>query len=258
MLLSHGGGALFAEGIGAGAGSVNACSSFLLKLRKSGNTYPDLPFYAQISLVPPVPDSTGTYTVTGNLNSQVPWLVPSGFGPYDIVDFTQGGPFAGGVCAPVAPGHSPFSIAPIAFGGIGGATTATFTQTSGHRIIRFVYVKTGKLPADWTAQAAVQATLDAAFPGQYKVASVLYPATTIPGSGATDTVEIVTDYTGPTKVLPQGAVVSDSDMSVTTYLKDAGPSPSPGGSGIKTALIVGGTAAALGLAAIGAHRAGWF
>lgn len=139
--------------------------------------------------------------------------------------------------------------------GAAAPPASTFTQTSGHRIIRFVFAQTGKLPSDWTSVAAVQTSLNAAFPGQYSVVSVVYPAPALPGSGASDTVEITTDYTGPTKEFSQDTTVTDSGIVVTTYLQDAGPIPA--NSGTKTALIVGGAIVATALAAVGARAAGW-
>ena len=291
-LMPLGGGALFVEGVGAGAAqTVAACSTFSLYLKKNGNSYPALPFYVQVSLLPP-PDSSGGYTVPGILDSQVPWQVPAGFGPYDIVHVTQGGAYTGGVCAPAqqpppvytahicpagyqwdgskcAPIPAGQGLASAVFGGAG-----SFQQICGHRVERFVYTTSGNLPVEWTTAAAVQAQLNAAFPGQYTVVAsdFQYPAT---GSlqqypGATDIVQIVCDYCGPSKGLPQNAVVSDGTISVTTYLKDLNVSPvacatpcaaaAPTGgmsAGAKVALVAGGTVVVVGIGAAIAKAKGW-
>lgn len=262
----------YARLFGAGAPTVvlQPCDTFQLTLDVSagGNPLLSLPSSFQVGLSGPVTGGQQVFDCTflGSSPLSVPASFTASIGPisqqfsYPVLNVSIGPRSTTGPCQLAHHGGMWPSVGiATGFQPVGGGGSSTFTQQSGRRILRFVSVAAGKLPSQGYAdqtKASVQSSLDAAFPGQYNVVSVIYPATSLPP--AVDTMEIVVDYCGPTKTFPAKTTVIDNGVAITTTFKDAGPALTcgSGSSTGKKVLIAGGIAAALVAVAVGAHYAG--
>jgi hypothetical protein len=153
----------------------------------------------------------------------LPGGVPGGAGNIKTCPAGQVPDVTTGACAQPCPdGSAPSN------GGCGGSKggTTPFQYVTGHRI-QAVGSPTagGKLPASVAAStvASIQATYDAASPGQYKVVSV-----NVQGGFQTTkpSIAIVLDYCGATQsVLDPSTALSSEGVAMEYSHTDLGPSP---------------------------------